>query len=216
MVEPDGKIIVKSPKEMDEININKVVFEKRKWITEKLKRISELKHPVPAQREFISGEKIKIKNKLYRLKIHAYSKKRIKILFIGGIFHIYINENIDPDKKEVEIKNALITWYKKYAYNFISTRIPQFTKFLNITPNKILIRDLKLRWGSCTKSKALIFNWRIIMAPISIIDYVILHEICHLREDLHSPKFWELLTSIMPDYEERKEWLRIYGPTLKL
>lgn len=216
VVQPDGNVEVRSPLKMDEEEINRIVFNKRKWITEKLKKISEIKHPVPAEREFISGEKIKIKDKIYRLKIHSHSKKRPRITFVTRIAHIYVNENLDSDQKETEIKRVLIKWYKKYSYNFITYRIHKFTKFLDINLNEIFIRDLKKRWGSCTKNNNLVFNWRIIMAPISIIDYVLLHEVCHLVEDLHSPKFWDLLKSIMPDYKKRKEWLRINGPTLEL
>ncbi|MFB6075512.1 MAG: M48 family metallopeptidase, partial [Candidatus Aenigmatarchaeota archaeon] len=67
---------------------------------------------------------------------------------------------------------------------------------------------------SCTKNKDLLYNWRVIMAPMSIVDYVVVHELCHLKEKNHTDKFWRMLKSVIPDYEDRKEWLRVNGPRL--
>ena len=73
------------------------------------------------------------------------------------------------------------------------------------------MKTLKQRWGSCTKDGALVFNWKIILAPIGIVDYVVVHELCHLIHHDHSADFWKLMARMMPDYPERKEWLRVNG-----
>ena len=216
VVEPNGNVIIKAPLDLDDKKIEEVVYSKRKWIVDKLKFFQDIKKPIPEKHEPISGEKILLKNKRYRLKIHKYSKKRTKIVFICGILHIYVNNRLSEENHLEEIKKILIRWYKNNAYKIIQQRIQKFNIFLDYRINGIKIRDLKKRWGSCTKDNNLIFNWRIIMAPISAIDYIVIHELIHLNEPLHTKKFWDLIGSIFPDYEKWKEWLRINGPSLDL
>ena len=87
---------------------------------------------------------------------------------------------------------------------------------IDYKPQEIKVRDQKIRWGSCTKDGKLIFNWRIIMAPISAIDYIIVHELCHMKDPTHSARFWEKVESLSPSYRKWKEWLRINGRLLDL
>ncbi|MHA1232174.1 MAG: M48 family metallopeptidase, partial [Candidatus Helarchaeota archaeon] len=139
----------------------------------------EIKRPIPLKQELVIGEKILLKNKLIRLKIILYPKKRSKISFAFNTLYIYTNENLPKLQSENEIKRLLIKWYRQKALSIIiSERIEKFLKIMDIKPKEIKIRDFKLRWGSCTKDGKLLFNWRIIMAPISAIDYVIVHELC--------------------------------------
>ena len=216
IVEPDGNVVVKAPPSYNRTEIEEAVYTKRKWIVNKLKYFQQIKKPIPEKQEPVSGEKILLKNKLYRLKIHKYQKKRSKIFFICGILHIYINENLSDQEHKNEIKKILIKFYKNKAHKIIQQRINKYEKYLNEKPRGIQIREQKLRWGSCTKSGLLIFNWRIVMAPISAIDYVVVHELVHLSEPLHTAKFWNLFGSLFPNYEKWKEWLRINGPSLDL
>ena len=81
---------------------------------------------------------------------------------------------------------------------------------------KVKVLDLGYRWGSCTKEGNLNFNWKIAMAPLSIIDYVVAHELIHLKEHSHSERFWKELSKVMPDYAKRKEWLKANGVYLDL
>ena len=82
--------------------------------------------------------------------------------------------------------------------------------------NKIYIRDQKTRWGSCSSKGNLNFNWRLIMAPLFIMDYIVVHELAHLVHPNHSRDFWKLVKKIVPDYKEKKEWLKIYGNSLSI
>jgi predicted metal-dependent hydrolase len=92
----------------------------------------------------------------------------------------------------------------------------RFTIKLQQTPKKIIIKDQEQRWGSCTPSGNILLNWRIFLAPTSIIDYVLAHELVHLKHMNHSKEYWETLRMLLPDYEQRKEWLRINGRTLNV
>ena len=196
--------------------IQDTVYKKRKWIVEKLKLTEEIKKPIPIKHELVSGEKFLLKNRLIRLKIYNYPNKRPKITYAFKTLHIYVNENLSVIQKEDEIKRVLIEWYKEKALSIISNRIEKYLDLINYTPQEIKIRDQKVRWGSCTTDGKLIFNWRIIMAPISAIDYIIVHELCHMKDSTHSAKFWDLVESLFPNYKKWKEWLRINRRLLDL
>ncbi len=216
IVDPDGKVLVKAPLNFKENIIKDTVYNKRKWIVEKLKLTEEIKKPIPPKHELVSGEKILLKNRLIRLKIHPYLNKRSKISYAFRILHIYVNKNLPQKEREEEIKRVLIKWYKEKALNVISNRIEKYLKLIDYKPQEIKIRDQKIRWGSCTKDGKLLFNWRIVMAPLSAIDYVTVHEICHLKGSAHSAKFWKMVESLFPNYKKWKEWLRINGSYLDL
>lgn len=87
---------------------------------------------------------------------------------------------------------------------------------MGLTPTSLLLKDQEKRWGSCTQKGELLINWRIMMAPLRIVDYVVVHEMAHLKIPDHSEAFWSFIRSVIPDYEERKEWLRVNGPMLNL
>lgn len=216
VVEPDGKVIVKTPIDLEQQKIFDTIYNKRKWIADKLKLTKEIKKPIPIKHELVSGEKILLKNRLIRLKIYTYPNKRSRITYAFKTLYIYINETLSQGEKEEEIKRVLINWYKEKALNIITNRIEKFLELIDFKTQKIKIRDQKLRWGSCTKDGKLIFNWRIVMAPISAIDYVIIHELSHMKEPMHSAKFWDTVKSFFPNYKKWKEWLRIHGPNLDL
>ncbi len=216
IVEPDGTIIVRAPHDLFEETIKEKVKKKRKWVAEKLTKTDEIIKPVPKKRELVSGEKIKLKDKLIRLKIHKYDKKRTVVELEKNILHIYINKNLNELERKKGLKKAILKWYKEQAKDIISERVEKYSKSFDTKPNGIIIRSQQLRWGSCTKDNLLNFNWRIVMAPVSAIDYVVVHELCHLKELLHSIEFWNLIEGHFPEYKKWKEWLRINGLTLDL
>ena len=106
--------------------------------------------------------------------------------------------------------------YRQAAKEYIPKRVAFFAGELGVTYGTITIRDQKTRWGSCSSKGNLSFNWCLILAPPKVLDYVVVHELCHRREMNHSPRFWALVESIMPDYPARRQWLKNYGNTLKL
>ncbi|MEE8381899.1 MAG: M48 family metallopeptidase [Thermodesulfobacteriota bacterium] len=102
------------------------------------------------------------------------------------------------------------------TWQTIEQRVKRYGKRLGVLPRDIKIKDQKKRWGSCSNNGILRFNWRISMAPVSIIDYIVVHELCHLKIKSHSPDFWKLVSLALPDYQERREWLKTNTPLLKL
>lgn len=109
--------------------------------------------------------------------------------------------------KEV-IKDVLIKWYFSKSARIVKQRVNRYSELLAVIPREIKIKDQKKRWGSCSSNGILRFNWRIAMAPISIIDYIVVHELCHLKVKNHSSDFWRLVSLALPDYQRRRDWLK--------
>ena len=140
--------------------------------------------------------------KNYLLKIKE--SKNEGILLSKGTFIVRVSKNT-PKKVQVLFKN----WLKLHAQKIIEKKSNHHAKKMGVKFDKIIIKDHKERWGSVSKNKSLNINLSILCAPSKIIDYVIIHELCHLKIPDHSPKYWNLLYKMMPDYEAHKEWLSV-------
>lgn len=204
---PEKNVHVLAPELVTDGELTQIVKSKTRWIIDKFQRIDEVaisknKH------EFVSGESFPYKGKLLRLKIIQSNLDEITT----DTTTIFCKT--DKRKGTKYIKNLLELWYKQKAKAYLEVRVIRLAKKFFRKPSKIGVRNQILRWGSCTKNGEVLLNWRIIMAPPSIIDYVLVHELAHLQEKNHTKKFWEIMKNTMPNYEEKKEWLRVNGPKL--
>ncbi|WP_233220376.1 M48 family metallopeptidase [Photobacterium sp. GB-50] len=111
-------------------------------------------------------------------------------------------------------RKGLITWYKRQAEKKIREKVERYAHIVGVETGVIRIKSFKSRWGSCTPYGDLEFNWVIMMAPNRVVDYVVIHELCHLIQMDHSPQFWREVERVMPDYFEHKEWLKDNGHKL--
>ncbi len=130
----------------------------------------------------------------------AYTK------LVRGKFCVYT-----PTKDEKTIKKALEDWFKEKAKEKISERVAYYQSYFDEKPKGIKIKEQQKRWGSCTTKKELLFNWKCIMAPSPVLDYIVVHEMAHMVHMNHSQEFWHLVKKVLPDYVQRKEWLRNNG-----
>jgi predicted metal-dependent hydrolase len=131
--------------------------------------------------------------------------------FVSGESFSYLGR-----RKQSKAKEMFKDWYSIHLKNKIDERLEIICSEKKIEKPTFRIMELGFRWGSCTKEGSLNFNWKIAMAPLSIIDYVILHEIVHLKEHTHNEKFWKEILKLMPNYLEKKEWLKINGYMLDI
>ena len=115
-----------------------------------------------------------------------------------------------------EQRSALEKHYREAAKEYFPKRAAYYAAFLGVSYDRIRIAGQKTRWGSCSSNKTLSFNWKLMLAPPKVLDYVVVHEVCHLREMNHSPRFWALVESLMPDYKQQRKWLKDNGHTLEL
>jgi len=128
----------------------------------------------------------------------------------GGEYRLSLpNPDSDPD-----VRAAIRATLSARTLERIRSRVNHYAPLIGVLPGRIAIRDQKSRWGSCSSKNNLNFNWKLIMAPPQVLDYVVIHELCHMREFNHSPRFWQLVYAQMPDYEAWKKWLKIHTDDL--
>ena len=210
-IEPIDKILVLSPTGLPEDIIKEKVKSKGKWIIKKLLDFKDMGY-LPFNREFVNGEAFMYFGRNYSLQIILDKNlKNPKVELSNGKFAIST-----PIKDQVILKKAMEKWYRREAKKIILKRIEFYKPKFSIEPRIIKIKEQKKRWGSCTPKGDLLFNWRAVMAPSPVIDYIIVHELSHLIHRNHSQKFWNQVESILPDYKIRKKWLMNYGVRMDL
>ena len=188
-----------SPSNITQKQIKDIVVKNSKWIYSKqiwANKQSDLKIT------FKQGTGLPYLGKNYLLKITE--SKNESILLSKGAFIVKINKNTIKRVQEL-FKN----WLKLHAQRIIERKAVTYAKKIGVKYEKIIIKDHKERWGSVSKNKSININLSILCAPPKIIDYVIMHELCHLKIPDHSPKYWNLLYKMMPEYETHKEWLSV-------
>ncbi len=215
IVDPAEGVVVRAPQRVNESQIQEIVLKKAPWILEKMKTVRELVG-FPSKKEFVSGESFLYLGRHYRLKVFKAKEKSSKVSLVGGRFKMCVDSSLNEEMRERAVRDALLEWYVAHANQHLRERVGVYSSKVDVNPSGIVVKRQLRRWGSCTKNKVVAFNWKIIMAPLSVVDYVVVHELCHMRMRDHSPDFWVLLRSIMPDYEERRAWLRVNGRRLSL
>jgi predicted metal-dependent hydrolase len=204
IITPEAKLVVRAPVRTSDAYIEKVVAEKRVWIQRKIAEIAC--RPAPAKKYYVDGEEFLFLGKKYPLKISDNG--------LQGIEH---GEHLCVSLKQGQDIHATLTaWYKSQARNIFAERCASCAKIVGRTPFSIRISHATRRWGSCSTRGTLCFSWRLVLAPPEIIDYVIVHELVHLIHHNHSKRFWENVEAIMPDYRERKNWLKVHEQILTL
>ena len=163
---------------------------------------SRLNHPVG------EGSRICIEGKTYALK--RVSGARVALKLAGEDCVLTLSAPDDEEQVRAALKRAL----SRRALERVRARLEFYAPRLGVNFNRVAIRDQRSRWGSCSAKRNLNFNWKLIMAPPEALDYVVIHELCHLIEFNHSPRFWRLVEGQMPEYECWKRWLKEHGREL--
>lgn len=209
-VEPPDKITVIVPQGTKEELILDKVKANSSWIIKKLQYFGSIHYP--QKREYKNGESFMYRGKNYSLYLNVdKTLNKISVKLYQGKFMV----STPTTNKEV-LRKSMEEWYRHKALEKIKESLPYYQAKVDRIPTHIYIKDQKRRWGSCSSKGNLNFNWRLIMAPPRVMDYIIVHEICHMVHLNHSREFWDLVSSIMPDYKEQKEWLKINAMSLNL
>lgn len=186
---------------------------KKQWILKKKALNNEVRKAVKPK-EFVSGEAFPYLGRNYRLKVKYGEFSPVS--YIDARLSVGVDGSASKQVQHDFIRQSLIDWYMKHALEKFKQRYKKYATLLNVKAKDLKLGNLKSQWGSCHLDKTIVFNWKVIMAPMSIVDYVVAHELCHLVHHDHSKGFWSLLNRIMPDYAERKDWLRINGGLLEI
>jgi predicted metal-dependent hydrolase len=182
--------------------IPELLESKERWISSNLARCSHFQS-LSAKKELMSGDKVPYLGRDLEL---------VKQENRGGVGSVTLEGNMLAVSPELFnngiLELALEQWYRTEAAKMINDRADKLSSRMRISYKRIVIRGQKTRWGSCSRKKNLSFNWKLIMAPEPVIDYVIIHELTHLKEMNHSKRFWELVTQYCPRWREYKKWLK--------
>jgi predicted metal-dependent hydrolase len=207
-VNPTASITVLSPRCLDEEKIRMILHKKARWIFEKQEQIKKNRNS-NSEKQFVSGESFPYLGRYYRLKLmKLFTEIDGKCRLVNGRFLVEVNGKSDSESDRTAVKKALMDWYLEHAEDKIRERVSRLAKLIGKWPASIKIKNQEKRWGSCSRKGIIRFNWKIIMVPISIMDYVIVHELCHLIYPHHSSEFWQKVQSIISDYKKRRDWLK--------
>jgi hypothetical protein len=206
-IKEDGRIVLYVPYRTPAGEIEGFIKEKESWIVEKLSE--KEKERKEAEKTFLPGERFLYLGESYPLRIDESNSDKSPLKLSFGNF-ILRKDHLE------EARNLFVRWYKKEAKEKIEGRIHYFSDRLQLFPKGLKITSARYRWGSCSRDSRLSFSWRIIMAPLRIIDYVLIHELVHIKEKNHSKRFWTSLGTILPNYREQRIWLKQNGHTLRL
>jgi predicted metal-dependent hydrolase len=218
IVNADQELLVRSPKRTSIRKIKSLLTKKEDWILKKLAKMAEIKDP-PKAKEFINGENLLYLGREYKLKLIAGSDlNELKVNLEQDRIKVYYPAELENDneKRKAAVRDQLISWFRSQANLKINELINDYKKHLDVEPNNVVIKKQRKRWGSCSSKQNLNFNWKIVMAPLEIIEYLVVHELVHLIHPNHSKDYWQTVAEIIPDYEEKKEWLRINGRRLTI
>ncbi len=209
MVKADGSVQVKAPLQASARQINALLEEKADWIWQKRQEMLEKQKEKPKHR-YEEGEIFRFLGREVILSVrqnaylrHAAVSCKENCLVVSS-----------PITDAFWIQEAIVRWYFEQAKRVLSERTQYYSGLMEAAYGRITVRDQKSRWGSCSRKGNLNFNFRLVMAPLEIVDYVVVHELCHLKYMDHSPQFWEEVEKVLPDYKDRKNWLKSNGHLL--
>ncbi len=200
----DATLVVRAPLGVSDEIIDRVILRHQNWIEEK-KREIELRNLHFSKKTFINGEEFLYLGEYYRLYLVDYQE--VPLNFKNGF---YLSKKYSSKAKEI-----FMDWYKERAYEKIFERVQWYALKNGFQYNKIKITQAQKRWGSCSGKGNLNFSWRLIMAPLPVVDYVVVHELAHLVEKNHSKAFWSKVKMLMTDYQKQQEWLKRNGHLLR-
>lgn len=204
-VHPDSSVVVKAPFDADESFIEAKVKKRARWIVKQQQYFNQFTPRTP-QRQFIAGETHMYLGRQYRLKLSRGDNDKVKLT--RGCFHVSTEKQPTPET----IENMLKQWYQAKALEHYADSLDRcwknFSRFGHEQPT-ISIRRMDKRWGSLSKSGTMTLNSELIKAPKECIDYVVVHELCHLLHHDHSADFYKLLESVMPNWQQVKHRLEL-------
>jgi predicted metal-dependent hydrolase len=204
VVTHDATLVIRSPLKTPVYYLKNLVNRKRDWIRVKLQEMQS--KPTPKAKEFVNGESFLYLGKSYKLQI---------VDDIVG--DVELKENLLLSQEKVSYaKDVVIKWYRSEAKRKIKERCEWYSRLTGYKPLSIKITGAQKRWGSSGSKGTVNFSWRLIMAPLEIIDYIVVHELVHLEQRDHSRLFWDKVKSIQPDFKRRQKWLKDYGRTLSI
>lgn len=209
IVERDGSVLVRAPEWVDDECVAVMVQSRRYWIYRSLAEWRDL-NATRIIREYKSGEGFLYLGRTYRLRIVGRQDEPLKLKDGRFLLQRALAESGDMDLA----RDAFRRFFTRKGRAWLCKRADYYAPKIDVTITDVDVRELGHRWASCSSSGHLAFHWKCMMAPPSVLDYIVVHELCHLRHRDHGQAFWNEVDKVLPDYRERKEWLKARGASL--
>lgn len=203
-VTPD-EIEVVVPDAATDDQIARVLHRRRAWIFEQTRAMQGRVAQSHTVHRFVTGAKIPYRGRLMPLTVTTGTGTLVAVTYRNG-FHVAYPSTASADARDSLIESALRLWLRKRVRDDVAAFVQQYSND-GMIPKGFQIKDQKHLWGSCGRDRVLNLNWRLIFAPKPVLEYAVVHELCHLRHRNHDPEFWRLVGSILPDWQTRKTWL---------
>ncbi|MDB9756859.1 M48 family metallopeptidase [Pseudomonadales bacterium] len=198
------------PKEIGHQKIVELVEKKTPWIRKKLEYAASL--TPPRLLDFENGDPIPYLGKTYCLKVQVGDYPHVEL--VGE--DILVNVVAQHLTNSLHIQLVLERWFLDEAAILLAERLDFYASIVGVRPTGMQVKAYKARWGSCKMDGQIQFNWRLIHGPVDVLDYVVVHELCHILQHNHSAAYWSEVARVMPDYEVRRKWLSQNGNTLTM
>lgn len=214
-VDAEDGLTVLAPQSTSLKAIHLVMSKRAAWIIRKLADVRQVIARTSAK-DFVDGQTVRYLGRCYRLRIVESPDAKSSCGLINGWLELILRPPTDPAKRTSLIYTRVGAWYRNQAKAHLAAKLSYWGDCYGSQFGKLIISNQTNRWGSCDSKNNIRINWRIMMAPPSLIDYVVAHELAHTIHKNHSADFWRLLGSVMPDYDLRRNTLKRLGPMLSL
>jgi predicted metal-dependent hydrolase len=211
-MDPSQGVLVAAPLDTAPERLSEIVMKRAGWIVRHWP--DDLARVPP--RMFVSGESLPYLGRQVRLFVEHAQVRKPSLAFSHWSFRLVAPAGLDEEARRVALERVVRRWYERRAAERLPERVRRWAPLAGCTPAGVLVRDQRQRWASCSPDGTLRFNWRLVMAPPVLIDYVLVHELVHLRVRRHTLDFWAELGRLMPDFQARRSRLKELGPYLGL
>lgn len=211
VIERSGDVIVRAPNGIDDERVREAVADRALWVHRSLAEWEDL-NSSRRHRPLVQGQGFAYLGRSYRLKFIDDSKVPLRLK--NGRWEL--SEAFFDREGAAAARKAFRDFYATKGLLIFTERVRQLAPCVGVEPGPVIVKELGYHWASCGGGGTLNFHWKTLMAPQSVIDYIIVHELCHIRHRAHSDAFWNEVDKVMPRYRERKDWLRQNGASLDL
>ena len=211
-VDPERGVVLAAPWRVPVSRLDRIVHERGRWIVEKLRELEESRRHSPPH-AFVCGEPFLLLGRPYALRVVPGSAEEA-VTVDGDELRVTVGDWLQGPQRSKAVRAALQAWYEAQATWYLPERVALWREPVSVNPARVIVKTQHRRWGSCDAHGTLRLNWRIVQAPLELVDYVVVHELVHLRFRGHQRDFWEAVGAVMPDYPRLRDTLRELGERL--
>lgn len=209
-IERDGQVSLLVPDDLEDIQIDDLIEKKRYWIYKNLAEWRDL-NASRVEREYVNGEGFLYLGRSYQLKL--VEEQEAPLVLRNGYFCLRCT---DSTNAAAIFDDTFRSFYREKGMERIPERVEIYKSRMGVEPASIKVMELQNRWASYVPQNRLNFHWKCMMAPLTILDYIVVHELAHFHHRNHTEAFWNEVDKVMPDYRDRKDWLRKNGAGMDL